>query len=299
MTASYGFQSQLVMDNAGIDAASDRYEFLKTDLRCITEIIDNGSEANRNTRARNAARTRLGRKIVRGSIQMQPNPPELDTLLPRIMGASESSDVFAFAEALPSFYTAIDHEARVHTYSGCVVSEALFWGRENGAVNLKLSIIGKDEDEGASGSLAEIDLDDTYGPYVFADGAITLDDTTRNFKNFALLIRHYLKVRYYNSRTATCIAPVDREVLLRVGSPYTSSESDIYTDNKDSITGDTASLVLTNSVASKSLTFSFANVKLHPESPTVDGKAEEIGLDLSYSCYESGGTKELIITSTS
>src|SRR5688572_9315496 len=83
------------------DSSSERYEFLYETLQKRPRIV--GGNGIRGTRAQSVERTRLGAYPVGGRIAMNVSPADLDLWLPRILGATESSDTFATAESLPSF----------------------------------------------------------------------------------------------------------------------------------------------------------------------------------------------------
>jgi hypothetical protein len=286
------------MDSTGIDTNSDPYHFLMEQLVANYGLIDDGSQAIRGSRSHIEGRVGLGLVDVSGPIFMHPTPDELDTLLPRILGAAESTDTFALAETLPSFLVAIDRVARVHTYATCYVNKATLSGKTGGKVQLKLDIIGTSEALGAAGSFPSLTFS-TQKPYEFHEGVLTLGGSTYVYNEFVLVIDNHLERVYNNSTEATCIEAADRTVHFATSTPWTSSETGIYTTRTGSgaapiRTGlTTNTLVFTNGGISTA--FSMGNVKLFAKSPSVPGK-KEIRLPLYYKAYKTGSTNEIEVT---
>lgn len=292
MASSQGSQAKLCMDAvAPIDTSSEPYEFLSISGGAEHQIIR--TEGIRGTRSRSKERRRRGLQVVQFSIVMNPSPAELDKLLPRILGANESTDVFALAETLPTFLVCVDRIAKVHTYTGCVVSRATFRSSTGQPLQLTLDIIGVSETEGDAGSFPSLSLD-TDTMFVHSDAVLTVQSSARSFDQAELIIDNRVVSRFMNSRTATDVAATDREILFNCSTPYTSSESDLITTPAGSSAGAAATLAYTN--GNQSISFALANLIQDPaRTPGIPGRGE-ILLPLNFRAEKSGSTNELIVT---
>jgi hypothetical protein len=286
--ASMGHQAQLALDAVTpFDSSSEPYEFVSEKLRKQGQILD--TSGIRGTRSHASERTREGTYEVSGSITLHASPAMLDNLLPRILGAAESTDTFDLAETIPEFQVMVDRVAKVFTYQGCKIDRATFRGSAGGLVELSLDILGKTESVGNAGTFPSLTLP-TDPPYVMQDGVLTLLASARKFTDFEIVIDNALASRFSNSQTATDISPTDRIVTFRCSNPYTSDETDLY---EQALAGAAATLVFTN--GGYSTTFSFATLQFPDLSPVVAGKGE-IPLTLEGIARKSGSTAELIVT---
>jgi len=252
----------------------------------------------RGTRSNSANRARLGTYSVGGTIMVNPSPNMLDVLLPIILGAAESSDIFAVAEALSVFGIMVDRVGQVHRYSDCKVSRAVFRGSEGSLLELELDVMGKAEVVGET-----FPVDITLGnaaadqPYTFMDSAsgYIINSVTYPINSFELTIDNLLEARFRNSVTATCITAQDRIVSLRTNHPWTTTEAAaLY--NGTMFPGLAGSLTFTN--GGTSLKFDFPNLQSSDQSPSVQGKTE-VTYDLDMLALETAATKEIVVTSDS
>jgi hypothetical protein len=287
--ASLGHQSRLSFAAAGtaIGSYTEAIEFVSEDLQKRLTILD--TAGLRGTRSHAAERTRDGTYSVGGSIRFHATPALLDLLLPRVLGAAESSDLFALAESLPEFDVLIDRVARRFIYGSCKVQRAIFRGRAGGLLELQLDLLGKTE--AVSGTAFPSIAPPTDPPYVFQDGTLTLSGTSRKMIEFALTVDNRLVARFTNSQTATDLSPTDRLVTLDCRTPYTSDEIDLYGQN----VGGAAAATLAFVNGGYSTTFSIPKLQFPDTSPTVGGKGE-ITLRLQGAARKSGSTNELAIT---
>lgn len=292
MSGSQGALAKLCLDTAApIDTNSIPFDFLSFSGGAEHQIIR--TEGIRGTRSRNKERRRRGLQVVQFTVTLNPSPTELDWLLINAIGFSESTNVFTPTESLPTFVVCLDRVAKVHTYAGCVVSRATFSGRAGQPLQLALDILAVSETEGASGGFPALTFD-TDTMYVLSDGVLTLQSSARTFDDFSLTIDNKAVSRWMNSRTATSIDATDREVLFSCSTPYTSSETDLYTTPAGSSAGAAGTLTFTN--GNQSVEFAFANLIADPaKAPPVNGRGE-ILLPLTYRAEKSGSTAELIIT---
>lgn len=290
--ASMGHQSRLSMAATGtaIGSYTEAYEFRSEALRAAREIVE--SKGIRGTRSEPIERTRDGLLRVSGTVNFHATGSMLDLVLPRIMGAAESSDVFAVAETLPSFDVLIDRVAKRFVYGGCKVGRAVFRASAGGALELDLDITGKTETVSAT-AFPSITAP-TDPPYIWSDAVCTIEGTARTVTQWELTIDNQINARFSNSQTATDIHTQGRVVTVSLTVPYTSDEVDLYGIGASGASA--ATFVLTN--GNRSLTFSIPALMIADSSPPVSGPGE-ILLQLSGTAKSSGSTKELEITNDS
>jgi len=275
------------------DSSSEPYEILRETLTEKTEILD--SNGIRGTRSRHSARTRFGLNNVGGSIVFNPSPNDLDNWLPRILGASESTDSFALADTLPVFGVLIDRVAETFEYKDCSVNRAIFRGSPGQLIELELDILAKSQATGTSYPSLTLGTANVDQPFAFTDGAFTLAGSARDTMSFELTIDNFLDARFVNSRNAGSITPQDRLISLRTTHPYTSDETDLLSQ---SLTGAAGTIVLTptgGGMSGVSTTFTFGRLQNEDEDPTVPGKSE-ILLTLNMIARMTGSTRELVVT---
>jgi hypothetical protein len=284
-----GHQSRLSLAAGGtaIGSYTEAYEFLTESLRKQLTIVD--TAGLRGTRSHPAERTRDGTYAISGGLQFHATPAMLDLLLPRILGANESTDTFALAETLPEFDVLIDRVAKRFVYAGCQVNRATFRAAAGGPLELDLDVIGKTEVVSATAFpsiTAPVDP-----PYVWQDCVCTVNGSARVVTQWDLTIDNALNARFSNSQTATDIHSTDRIVTVNLTVPYTSSEVDLYGIN----TGGAAAATFVFTNGNYSTTFSIAKLQIPDQSPVVDGRGE-ILLQLQGVAKQSSTTKELVIT---
>lgn len=286
MACVQGFASAVALNGQSV-------EFLKVRELTVRELVDNGQLAIRGILDHNKARVTLGRLKVGFEITMNPSPAELDVILP-LMGFSESpTDTFTIGDSYTTFTSIIDRVTKVHTYSNCKIGRAVFHGqRGSQPVALTMQILATTMSEGSAGSFSATAID-TDIAYAFHEGVLTLGGTGMAFDRHQLVIDPHLQVQWNNSSTATEICPTDREITLSVNTPYTSSESTLFTTPLSSAAGIAGSIAWTRSGQSTSI--ALANLKSIARPPSIPGKTE-IRLPLTYRAYKSGSTACCIIT---
>jgi hypothetical protein len=289
---SQGAQSKMAYDASTFDTSSEPNHFIRENLRATYTHIDDGAQAIRGSRSHIEERDSDGLIHVRGSIVQNIVPDELDLILPRIMGTAESNDVFALAETVPYFNIMIDRVAKVHTYTNCKIDKAVFRGTKGQPIQLESQIVGQSESEGAAASFPSLTFS-VMQPYVFNEGVLVLGGVTHLFDQFVCVIDNHAEVEHNNSRTATDIVTADRTIALALSTPYTSTETGLFTTPVGSIAGIAATLKFTK--GEQSLLFTFGNIKSLARTPTVPGK-RQIRLPLQYKAFKTGVTDELVIT---
>lgn len=291
MAAAQGFAGQLGMD-ASSSTVTELYEFMSESVRLVEEFHYPSGIVG--SRSYPGERVRQGVSRVSGSITMQPNSVELDALLPRILGANESTDVFALASTVPAFYLVIDRVTKVFTYTGCKVARATFRATQGGALELVLDIEGLSESVGNSGTFPSLTLNTAVGPYMAFDiSAMTIGGSTVLFREIEIVIDNMLETdRFLQSQTRVSLPEQDRMVTVTLSAPYGDSSA-FY-----ALSASGVAVVATFTNGNRSLSFSMAKVHFPRVSPVIEGKSE-IFLPLSGRASKSGSTLELVVTNDS
>lgn len=282
------------------DTSSETYEFLYETLRKQGRIV--GGNAIRGTRSAAKERTRAGAYLVGGRIAVQPSPAFLDLWLPRILGASESSDTFALAESLPSFGILIDKVTETFEYKDGMVSKALFHGQAGPAdgdpdiITLALELVFFDRALDTAVPNVSLSVAENNRIYVHSDAAFTFGGAAREVKEWSVLIDNHVRQRFTNSLKATKNCPASRTVAVQARLPYDTDTDDLLEQATDGASG---TIVLTNAAQpGLATTFSFAALQVPAEDPIVRGKTE-IDLYLNMIARMSGSTRELVVTNDS
>lgn len=288
MAAALGTSSKL-----GYGATSTVSNFLEItgeSIKLVRPILYNGAIIG--TRSQVSERTREGPRSVSGGISCTPSPVELDGLLEYITGSAESTDVFALAETVGSFYIAVDRHVKVPVYSGCKVNTATFSASLQGFLQLDMDILGIDESVGAAGSFPAISLDVASKPYVMTDLAVVVNSVTVAVDQISISINHMLEAKYFNSLTATRINETGREVTWSLMVPYGDNVAAYGLD----VAGVACTATFTND--NRSILFSSSKVQFVKESAVVNGRGE-LMLPLTGVARKNGSTMELVITNDS
>lgn len=293
--ASHSKASQLAINGV-------QMEFVSINGGARTTIVDRNDAANRGTYEKCDENVAPGLVYVDIQVQMQPSATDLDTLLP-LIGLEEGltdeftiGDFVTAGQLLPEFTVVIDRVAKVHTYTNCVVSSAVFQCQKGSSpLQLSLRIVGVTETEGAAGTFPALSL--TCGPPLAMNQLVlTLRSATRQADRIAIAIDHKVQREFNNSTTATHLTPSDRVITLACSTPYVAANTDLYTQpgpTTQDIDGDVGTAVFTNGGLSTS--FSFANLKELPQSPSVL-QAQEIRLPVNMKAYGTASTASLIVT---
>jgi hypothetical protein len=290
---SMGWATQVGTGTA--NPVTQQFEFISCDVRNRTTLVE--SPGIRGTRSHRSDSVNEGTITNGGTLVLEPRPDELDWWLPRILGATESTDVFAVAEKLPDFYMTVDKVARVYTYDGCKVAVARFAASGPGQnLRLSLEIEGKTETAAAAASFPSIsETLSVLQPYIMHQGVLTLGGTARPFRNIEVSIDNGLtRDNFRNSQTRQQFNETDRIVRLVCDNPFTADEVDLA---EMALAGMTGTLVFTN--GARSITFSFANLKLPQEGVPIPGRTQPLPLRLNLQAFATASTKEIIVTNDS
>lgn len=285
-------------------SSSNRHEFHAESFAKRGRILQ--KQGITGSRSRLMDRTRVGSYLVGGSVSMNVNPFQLDTWLPRILGAAESTDVFDLAETVPHFGMLIDRVADIFEYKYCRVDRAVISGRASlddsqpEVIHLGMEMLGFDENTSQSWPSPEPALeytDSNNRPYILADAVLTIDGTTYQLMDFALMVDNHLIPRWTNSLIPTSICASDRTVRFRTTNPFTSTELALYTTKAENTTGFTVTMVFTNGTVSTTITL--RSVQWAQESPVVGGRGE-IPLQLNMQAFATdASTLEITVTNDS
>ena len=292
MGASMGTQARLSMAATGtaVGSFTEAHEIVSESLRKTNSIVS--TQGITGSRSGKSERTRFGLNVISGTISYAVSPLIMDLLLPRILGANESTDVFALAETLPTFDVLVERIAQRHLYVGCYVNKATFKFSPGEIVMLDLEVFGTSETISATAFPSITTPVDV--PYVFADVVGTFVGSGRIMTSLEIEIDNALAVRNSNSLNATDISPSDRIITVTATTPYTSSETDLY---GQALLGSAATVVATN--GNTSLTFAFGKVQFPDSSPVVSQRNGEIVLELTGIARKTGSTMELVVTNDS
>lgn len=297
-TPAIGALTTFVVDDSvtstlgDFDAGSFRYEFVPPLNLGMTQTHADGPGI-RGTRSHAKETVRITQERIGGSITLRPTPVELDQWLPRILGAAESSDSFALGESIPAWSALVDRVTNRFIYAGCYVNKATFSGSQGQPITLALDIEGLSETISASAVPGGVPAINSGAPYVFSDCtyALTADASATLVREFEITIDNVLTAdRYFNSVTRAPLFATDRMITVKLVVPYTSDEVDLY---DQAVAGAAGTLTLTN--GGQSTLFTFANLKCPAETPPIQDKGEML-LTLNMVAYQSGSTKELVVT---
>lgn len=290
MAAAQGYAAQLGWASSG--TADTRFEFISESLRLEESFHYPGGIVG--SRSYPGERVVAGLNRVSGSIVMQPNSVELDSLLPFILGANESTDTFALADALQERDITVDRVTKVFTYADCVCARAVFSATSGGPLTLSMDIVGRTETVGNSGTFPSLTLNVDLGPYMAHNNSTaTVGGSTVTWRDMEIVIDNMVDDgRYLNSQSLVSAIAQDRMITVSLTVPY--GDSSAFYD----LSASGVATVLTFTIGNRSITFSFAKVHYPAVSPVVEDKSE-IWLPLSGRACKSGSTNELIVTNDS
>jgi hypothetical protein len=266
--------------------ASAEFEFLEgSSLGLAENFID--TNALRGTRSHGSERVRRGLRQVNGTLLFAPNPLELVTLLPLILGGSPSGTSYPLAETLPTSEWFASRDGTIYHVNGAVVESATFSAQEGGPMTVSMTVVGKDEV--AEGSMGSAAIDVTTQPFTLMDAAVSVASGAREVSGFELTIRNTLEVKYRNSLTPTQIVATDREVTLSLPISL-GTDSALY---GSALGGVAATVTLTNGTVS--LAFSLAKVQA-PREELPFGQRGILDFPWRGVARKSGSTLELVTT---
>jgi len=287
---SMGHQSKLGIDSA--NPVTKQFDFKRCTIGKLATLINN--QGMRGSRSHVMNVVAAGAYTVGGVTLMDAKPDDLDLLLPAILGAAESSDVFALAETVPERFITVDKVAKVATYAGMKVNRATFRA-SNDTLELEIDWQGKTETIANAGTFPSIAASlSAQQPYVYHQGVLTVNSAAIAIKNVEVVIDNALILDdFNNSQTRSHLPEGDRIITLTCDSPYTSDETAFY---DFALAGASGTLVYTHPTSGLSLTFTFANLKVPTQVIEVASRTGEIPLRLPFQAFMDGSTRELVVT---
>jgi hypothetical protein len=261
------------------DSNSRRFEVVSSTVRAQKEVLDAAGVLG--SRTRREDRSRYGLTRIGGQLVFEPSPNIFDFFLPKILGATESTDTFNVADSLAGFDMLHDPYG---TGSEATKYTELFVSRASlrfaaGLLRLTLDLVGKTETldqtfaSEALGSTATVDA-----PYTFYDtsaGWTIQGASSLEIEEGELIIDNVLDVKFRNSRTATSIRASDSIITLVSHTPLTASQWNTFYGDKAAAD---ATIAITNGTVAT--TFTLFNLKLVDSGPGMGGK-EEVPLILT------------------
>jgi hypothetical protein len=269
MAAVYGWQGKL-----GISSGSPvtiRYNFVVADM-ALEETLHNNS-GDSATRDELALRTRLNSRAPDGTIGFEPTPIEWYALLEWILGGTGSGTSLPLADTLPTRFITLDDTVDVKTWDGCVAGRATISSGQQQPLKLDLEVNGIDEALGAAASFPAIAFDDTFGPYMHADGVFVINSVTVRPKQWSLTIENMPDTeRYFNSNTRINIPSKGRRFTWNFQLPYGDYAAAYGLQAAD------VGCSATFTAGAFSLAFSSTRVRFPRQGPKGRGREEEIML---------------------
>lgn len=232
-------------------------------------------------------RVRKGRKIVRGTIYLDPTPVQLSAIVPWLGLTDLTGGVYAMGatDVLTEKAVKIDMGGAQHDWSNCVVLAYAFRGSKGGRpVSLQLDIEGEDETEAGSAFTANpLAIEKIYS---FTDIATRQIDnasatlTTRPIDRFLIQVDNRVVSEWNSSITRTGAKIGDRQGVFATSVPYTTTHKDLYWTPRDSEGPMEAKLKLTN--ADGSIEFFMPGCVPITKGPDVLGKPDQIRTPVTF-----------------
>lgn len=272
------------------DSSSERWEFVTETLQGAGTLLE--SQTTLGTRFADVAQTRKGIKTYGGDIVFEPTKTWFDAWLPRILGANESTDVFAVAETLQAFGVMVYRTYITPTYSNCYVNRLSLRGSVGQLMQATVNVMGMSGSTGSKPTVALTYSDAGDMPYAFSDGTLTLAGTSIPFTDIELTIENNLIVKHTNGVDPTSICPGKARIMLRVKvDPNQTAVIDVV--QSVATTGITGVFALTNGIAST--TFTFGKL-VKPDSQVTINSTSGIDFDIELEAKKNNSTAILSVT---
>ena len=252
-------------------------------------------------------RARKGRKMVRGTIYLDPTPIQNETLLPWLGLTDETGGVYSMGatDVLTEKDVKIAMGAAQHNWSNCVVLAYAWRGSKGGRpVSLQITIEGEDETEVAIGSAFADNPLAIEKVYAFTDIATRQIDnaagtlTSRPIDRFLVQVDNRVVSEWNSSVTRTGAKIGDRQGVFATSVPYTTTHKDLYWTPRDSEGPMEAKLKLTNSDGS--IEFFMPGCVPITKGPDVLGKPDQVRTPVTFEMArsDSAGTRIAPMTIT-
>lgn len=293
MAASNGMIGQCGIDSA--NPTTVRFDYVDEELVMREELI-NGNGL-RGTRSHDISRVRSGPQRIRGPIRFQPNAIETSTLLDWAMGGTRSGTgasatpwLFTLADTLATRYVQFDRVAKVFTYAGVGVQEAVFRFEQHQPLAFDYTCIAQTETVGNAGTFPATSINTASGPWILADLVLSVNSVTCTPKSGSITIKNFIdEDRFFNSNTLSAVNAQDREIIFATSVPYGDMTA-LYAAGASGV-----SVVATFTNGLNILAMTMSKVAFPRESPGTRGRTE-IMLNINGRAYADGATKELAIS---
>lgn len=236
---------------------------------------------------------------VSGSIILKPSAGALDLLLPWILGADESTDVFDVAETLQPFSVLIDRVATISTrgtfkYEGLKVNRAILRGSQGQPIRLELQVVGIEE-EADSDAFPSLSVGTGLGwtPFVFNESTFQYGVTVMKYRSFEITIDNAIEQRAENSITVEDNCEQDRIITARFDVPWQTSHGPEYDVAEKA---GVFSIVKTGDAVSS--IWQFGRCVQIAQAPTVGGKGR-IPWNLNLDIRATGATPDIQVLNDS
>lgn len=226
-------------------------------------------DGHRGTRQRQSCRARIATDTSAGSISGYFGPTEIDWILGRVMGSVGGStgsgtagSPWLPAEALTSFYAAVDKVAAKYLYQLWPTTLEVS-GSEQQYVNWNLSCTGKAETVYSSSWPATAYTCESA--FLFSDATFTYNSTAYKIKSFRLNIDNVVDDQnFQNAITPADFEAQDLAVTLDLECVFNSDNLALY---RAALAGAAASLAISDGTTT--YTFAFGNAKIPNAAPTI------------------------------
>ena len=155
-----------------------------------------------------------------------------------------------------------------------------------------MDILGIAETEGAAGTFSSTSLDVASKPWMFHQGAVTVDGTTVTPQNIEFTVDWLPDTeRFFNSQTLTAVNTQGRVINVSMSLPYGDTAA-IYTS---SLLNTGVQTVITFTNDTKILTFTFVKTAYRKMAPEINSRGE-IMLPIVGQAFKSSSTLPLVTT---
>lgn len=289
-------QATRVGVNATSGSAAD-YEFIfqECSLGKSRGLLDPGG-IGRGTRSRIGGAIALDVQRAGGQLVLNPTPDDLNELLPWILGTAESSDSFVLAETLQLYGVDVHKGDDAYRYSSVAVSSAIFRSSvSNQFLELTLNLVGDVETSGITFPDIASTIS-TKRPYLHYQNTLTLDGTAQQHDQVEVVIDNAVQADFFeNSDTITDVESGDRIITVSASFPFDATSDELY---EVAVAGLTGANTLVYTDGTDTLTFTFNNLKAATEPLAIPRRPGEVRLGKLFQAYQTGTTKELVVTST-
>lgn len=230
---------------------------------------------------------------VSGGFNLYPTAAQLDWIIERMLGDRISSFPATPAvpdETIPPIYAFVDKGEEIFLYSKLYMTTVTFSIREGDYVDVRLDFIGQKEegDQSWPGGAPAIDCDSEY---VASDTTFNFNSTAYKFKNLDLSFDNRIASGQQENNLFRDV--FESEGLMCGLNGSFAHRSDTVALYRVAIAGAAGSVVMDDGTTS--YTFSYANIKIPGNGPTVPDDGE-VTKQLDMTAYRTTSTDVVTIT---